>query len=93
MRLILLILTIVFYASFLHAEETSFKLSFGTTVGNIPLQITKTNKNTKNIGGIKLNSWILSPNFSPLKKNKELSSFSTTNYFEEMVYIKFKLKF
>ena len=93
MRLVLLILCIVSYASFLNAEEASFKLSFGGKAGNIPMQITKTNKDKKSVGGIKLNSWILSPNFSPFKNNKELSNFSETNDFEEIVYIKFKLKF
>ena len=93
MRFILLILTITSYASFLHAEEPLFKFSFGSNVGNIPLQITKTSKNIKSISGIRLNTWTLSPNFSSFKNNQKLSNFSETNDFEEIAYIKLKLKF
>ena len=92
MRFFLLILSIMLCSSFLHTKEPSFNFSIGSKIGNIPLQISKTSQNIKAIGGIKLNSWILSPKFSSFISDKS-SHFSKNNDSEEILYIKFKFKF
>jgi hypothetical protein len=70
-RKALIILTLVFYPYFVHAKEPSFKFTFGSNLGNIPLEINKTSENIKKSPGIKINSWILSPNFSSFLGNKK----------------------
>tara|TARA_B100000767_G_C19461076_1_gene408101 strand:- start:271 stop:507 length:237 start_codon:yes stop_codon:yes gene_type:complete len=77
------------HSVFLHASEPSFKLTFGSNLGKIPFEINKTNKNTKTIGGVKINSWTLSPNFSSFNSKKE-TNFTKT---KENLYIKIKFKF
>jgi len=54
-----------------YAEEPSFKFTFGSNLGNIPLEINKMSKNLKKSPGIEINSWILSPNFSSFIGNKK----------------------
>ena len=95
MRILLLVLAITFNAPFLYAEESSFKLTFGSNLGNIPLEINKINKNKKILSGIKMNSWILSPNFSSFLGNKKSLNFSQNKYAKEKdsLYIKFNFKF
>jgi len=83
MRILLLVLAITFYAPFLYAEESSFKLTFGSNLGNIPLEINKINKNKKILSGIKINSWILSPNFLSFIGDKKNSNFSDDKKFKE----------
>ena len=69
-KFFLIILVIIFQISFLNAAEPKFKLTFGSNLGNIPLEINKINKidkmikNKMSLSGIKINSWILTPNFS-----------------------------
>ena len=46
-KLILVVLFITLNISVLHAKESSFKITFGSTVGNIPLEINKISKNIK----------------------------------------------
>ena len=70
MRFFLAILSIVIYSSFLHATEPSFKFTFGSNLGNIPLEINKMSQNKKTIGGLKINSWTLSPNFLSFANNQ-----------------------
>ena len=92
MRLLLVtLLTVASHASFLQATEPLFKFTFGGKLGTIPLEINKMSKNIKNIGGIKINSWTLSPNFSSFVKDKK-SNFIETKL-EEKLFIKINLKF
>ena len=93
MRILLAVLIILLHASFLHAEEPSFKISFGSKVGNIPFEINKMSKNKKTKGGIKINSWNISPNFSSFEGFKKIKGLSKDENFEERFYIKLKLKF
>ena len=81
--------------SFLSAETPSFKFTFGSNLGNIPLEINKMNKNIKTLAGIKINSWILSPNFSSFVGNKNFSNLSENKNSKEKesLYIKFNFKF
>ena len=95
MRFFLLLLLTILYTSFLPAEIPSFKFTFGSNLGNIPLEINKMNKNIKTLGGFKINSWILSPNFSSFLGNKKSLNFSQNKYAKEKdsLYIKFNFKF
>ena len=93
MRFFLAILSIVIYSSFLHATEPSFKFTFGSNLGNIPLEINKMSQNKKTIGGLKINSWTLSPNFSSFANNQNNSNFSEKTSLKEILYIKIKLNF
>ena len=95
MRFSLAALAIIFYTSFLQSEEPTFKFTFGSNLANIPIEINKMNKNIKTSTGIKINSWILSPNFSSFLDNKKFSKFSKNKNFKEKesLYIKFKFKF
>ena len=86
-----ILLSVIFHASFLQATEPSFEFTFGSNLGNIPLEINKMSKNIKTIGGIKINSWTLSPNFSSFVKDKK-SNFIETKL-EEKLFIKINLKF
>ena len=76
-KFFLIILVIIFQISFLNAAETKFKLTFGSNLGNIPLEINKINKidkmikNKMSLSGIKINSWILTPNFSSFIKRRD----------------------
>ena len=87
-----ILLTIIFNASFLQATEPSYKITFGASLGNIPIEINRINKNEKSIGGIKINTWTLSPNFSALGKDKKILNFQQTEL-EENFYIKINFKF
>ena len=93
MRFLLCILAITFQLSFLHAEEPLFKFSFGSNLGNIPIEINKTSKNIKKSPGININSWILSPSFLSFIGNEENLNFSKGKDFKESMYIKFNFKF
>ena len=93
MRFFLLVLAITLYTSFLRAEETSFKLTFGSNLGNVPFEINKINKNKKTSPGIKINSWILSPNFLSFIGDKKNSNFTDDKDFKEVLYIKLNFKF
>jgi len=93
MRFVLLFLITIFYSSFLSAEMSSLKFTFGSNLGNIPLEINNINKNMKKLMGVKINKWVLSPNFSSFAGNKILSNYSKNKNSKEKVYIKFKLNF
>ena len=93
MRFFLVILVITMHSVFLHASEPSFKLTFGSNLGNVPLEINKMSKNIKPLPGIKINSWILSPNFSSFIGDKKNSNFTEVKDFKESLYIKFNFKF
>ena len=71
----------------------SFKFTLGSNLGNIPLEINKMSKNLKTSGGLKINSWVLSPNFSLFAGSKIISKFSGVKNSKDSVYIKFKLNF
>ena len=92
-RFFLIISVVIFYASALHAEDSNFKLTFGSNLGNIPFEINKISKNKKTKGGIKINSWNISPNFSSFEGFKKIKELSKDENFEEKFYIKLKLKF
>ena len=80
--------------SFLSAEEMSFKFTFGSNLGDIPIEINKISKNIKNTPGININSWILSPNFSFFKNDqKSLNLMKNKDFKKEVLYLKFKIKF
>tara|TARA_B110000967_G_C18374863_1_gene312381 strand:- start:90 stop:311 length:222 start_codon:yes stop_codon:yes gene_type:complete len=71
----------------------SYKFTFGGDLGNIPIVINKTSESTKTSTGVKINSWILSPNLSSLAGNeKVLNSLKNKNY-KNAFFIKFNLKF
>ena len=93
MRFTLAFLVITSHAFFLQAEEPSFKLTFGSNLGNIPLEINKINKNKKELSGIKINSWILKPNFFSFIGDKGNLNFSKENSYKEALYLKLKIKF
>ena len=94
MRILLLVLAITFHASFLYAEESSFKLTFGGSLGNIPLEINKVSKNIKTLTGFKINSWILSPNFSSFIRDKKKINLSENKDFKkDSLFIKLNFKF
>ena len=87
-----ILLSVIFHASFLQATEPSFKFTFGSNLGKIPLEINKMSKNIKTIGGIKINSWNLSPNFSSFSNDKKiLNQIEKTS--KESLYLKIKFKF
>jgi hypothetical protein len=94
-RFLLIILTITIHASFLHADEPSFKFTFGSNLGNIPLEINKMSKNIKPLPGIKINSWILSPKFTSLGGGKSFfkSQKEKESNEKQKIYIKFNFKF
>ena len=92
-RICLAILIVVLNASFLHAEEPKFKFTFGSKVGGVPFEINKMSQNIKALPGIKINSWILSPNFSSFIGGKKNSNFTEDKDFKEFLYIKFNYKF
>ncbi|MDC1212726.1 hypothetical protein N8016_02915 [Pelagibacteraceae bacterium] len=86
------LLSVIFYASFLPATEPSFKFTFGSNLGNIPLEINKMSKNIKNKSGIKINSWTLSPNFSSFNNDKKILN-QREKKSKESLYLKIKFKF
>ena len=93
MRFLIIILVILFQISFSYAEEQSFKLSFGSNLGNVPFEINKMSKNIKKSPGIKINSWILLPNFSSFVGDKKNLNFTEDKSFKEALYIKLNYKF
>ena len=92
MKLIYMLI-ILFFSSLLHAEERSLKLTFGSNLGNIPLEINKINKNKKQSMGLKVNNWILSPNIFSLAGNKILSGFPKKKNSKDKLYFKLNFKF
>jgi hypothetical protein len=94
MRLLIVILTLALHTTFVHAKESSFKITFGSTVGNIPLEINKISKNIKPLTGLKINSWILSPNFSSfIKDKKKINFLENKDFKKESLFIKLNFKF
>ena len=92
MRFFLVILITTMHSALLHATEPSFKFTFGSNLGKIPLEINKMSKNIKTPSGIKINTWTLSPNFSFFNEEKKESSFTNTKI-KENLYIKINFKF
>jgi|TARA_B110000914_G_C15163888_1_gene309638 hypothetical protein len=94
-RFFLVALVFSLHASFLHAKESTFKFTFGSNLANIPLEINKVSKEIKSFAGVKINSWILSPNFSSFLGNKKSLNFSKNkdSKEKEILYIKFNFKF
>jgi len=92
-RFFLVILVLSLPATFLHAEESSFKFTFGSNIGKIPLVINRVSKNIMTSPGININSWILSPNFSSLAGDKKKLNFSSEKNLKENFYIKLNIKF
>jgi len=88
-----ILLIIALHTSFLPAKEPSFKFTFGSNLGKIPLEINKMSKNIKKTPGININSWILSPNFSSFMVDKKNLDFSEDKDFKEALYIKLNFKF
>ena len=83
-----ILLTTMLHASFLQAKEPTFKFTFGSTLGNFPMEINKTSEDKKNIGGIKINSWTLSPNFSSFSGVAN----TTTNKYRKKLNLKKRKK-
>jgi hypothetical protein len=92
MRIFLVIIVILLHSTVLRATESSFKFTFGSNLGNFPLEINKMSKNLKQLPGVKINSWTLSPNFSSFVGKKKLSNFSDDRL-KETLYIKLNFKF
>ncbi|MDC0903531.1 hypothetical protein OAS21_03625 [Pelagibacteraceae bacterium] len=92
-RILLIILGVIFCTSFLQAKESKFKLTFGINVDEVPLEINKMSKNIKTLPGIKINSWILSPNYSSFAGNKKSTNFYKGKIIKDKIYMKFNLKF
>ena len=90
---LMILLPVLLHASFLQAEEPKFKLTFGTNLGDLPLEINKTSKIQKTSPGIMINSWNLSPNFSNYVGEKKLINFSENKISKNSIYCKFKFKF
>ena len=91
-RICLIAFIVSIHTSFLQATEPEFELTFGSKIGNIPMEISKKSKNIKTIGGIKINSWTLSPNFSSFSNDKKiLNQIEKTS--KESLYLKIKFKF
>ena len=88
-----ILLTVALHTSFLYATEPSFKYTFGSNLGKIPLEINKMSENIKPIAGMKINSWTLSPNFSSLNSGKKKSNFKEKENKKEYLYIKINFKF
>ena len=93
MRIFFVIIVILLYSTVLRATESSFKFTFGSSLGNFPLEINKMSKNLKQLPGLKINSWTLSPNFSSFEGQKKLSNFSENDRLKEALYIKLNFKF
>jgi hypothetical protein len=93
MKLFLLFLFISFNLSFLHATEPSFKFTLGGNLGNFPIEINKMSENTKIPNGIKINSWIISPNFLSITRDKKIPNFFDNYDSKENLYIKLNFKF
>ena len=93
MRIFLVIIVILLHSTVLRATESSFKFTFGSNLGNVPLEINKISKNLKQLPGLKINSWILSPIFSTFVGQKKLSKFSKKDRLKETLYIKLNFKF
>ena len=75
------------------AKEPSFKFTFGSNLGSVPIEINKVSKNIKKSPGVKINSWILSPNFLFFIEGKKNSNFTEDKDFKEVLYIKLNFKF
>ena len=95
MRFLLAVLAITFYTFFFHAEEPTFNFTFGSNLSNIPFEFNKTSENIKKFPGIKINSWILSPNFLSFAGTKKILNFSENRESKEKesLYIRFNFKF
>ena len=76
-----------------YAEEPSFKFTFGSNLGKIPLEINNISKNKKQLTGFKVNNWILSPNIHSFVGNKLLPNFLEKRNSKDKVYIKINFKF
>ena len=50
------------------------------------------NKKKKNVGGITINTWTLSPNFTAFSNDKKTSNIKETHP-QESLYIKINLRF
>ena len=92
MRFFFVIIAILLNSTVLRATESSFKFTFGSNLGNFPLEINRMSKNLKQLPGVKINSWTLSPNFSSFVGKKKLSNFSDDRL-KETLYIKLNFKF
>jgi hypothetical protein len=92
-RICLIALVVGIHTSFLQATETEFEFTFGSKIGNIPMEISKKSKDIKTMGGININSWFLSPNYSSFVSKKKSSNFSADKIFKDRIYIKFNLRF
>ena len=88
-----ILLTAVLHASFSPATEPSYKFTFGSNLGKIPLEINKMSENIKPLVGIKINSWTLSPNFSSFNGGEIKSNFIKKENTKENLYIKINFNF
>ena len=88
-----ILLTTVLHASLLPATETSYKFTFGSNLGKIPLEISRMSENIKPLAGIKINSWTLAPNFLSYSGGKKRSNFIGKENTKENLYIKINFKF
>ena len=90
---ILIFIIVIFQVTHLHSEESSYQFTIESHMKNLPIKFNKTNENVKTPLSLKLNTWTVSPNsfsFTSSKlKTEELEEKNKNN----LIYIKFKLKF
>ena len=77
----------------LSAEEPFYRITFGGSINNIPLETFNTNKKTTKSLGLKFNNWVLSPNTTSFVNKVNKSAFSDSIDAKDIFYIKFKAKF
>tara|TARA_B100000767_G_C19297838_1_gene342272 strand:+ start:168 stop:446 length:279 start_codon:yes stop_codon:yes gene_type:complete len=90
-RIILIIIFIPMFSLF--AEEPFYRITFGGSIKNIPLETYSTNKNTKKSIGLKFNNWVISPNTSSFVNKENKPAFFNSKNEQDIFYIKFKAKF
>ena len=92
---VIYVLLMMIPSSFLFAESPTFKFTFGSNIGNVPIEINNFKKNQKPLMGVgvKIDKWILSPNFSSLTSKNFSSKFSNNKSSKGLLYIKFNYKF
>lgn len=80
-------------SSFLLAEESQLNFTFGSNLGKVPFEINNSKKNINKFSGIKINKWMMSPNFSSFVAGSDSNNFSDKKISRELIYIRFNYKF
>ena len=75
------------------AEESRFNFKITSNFGNIPIEITKLKNRSNSLTGIKLNKWLLSPDFSSFTTSKNILNFSNKKISKNSFYISINFKY